>query len=190
MSGTDTIAWTPRHVQALRQAQFTPARHGYRRDDVERYLDHVEVLMRRGRAVRPPSAGTFRRSLFAPAYDVHRVDALTAAVQEWQAQAGAPAAAPSPATPRRSQREPLRWTHQQQDWVRESQFPAGTGGRAYDREEVDSFLDEVLAAMTKGEPLPDATSALFHTKGLGRSGYAVEAVDDFLDDLAALRPAD
>ena len=84
MTGTDRIAWTSGHVEALRSVRLPRRRGGYRIADVDRYLDHVAALMNAGRPVQAPTAGTFARSWTTAGYDVPHVDALTAAVQRWQ----------------------------------------------------------------------------------------------------------
>lgn len=201
MPQSHSVAWTQGHLDALASAQLPTGRGGYRTEDVDRWLRHVTALMRERQPIQRPTAGTFRRSILGQGYDVHHVDALVAAVDQWQGdliaadqaaqRAGTHEADPDPQPVLRGDREPmkLRWTARQRDWVRETIFPARRGKWAYEMAEVDNFLDEVLTAMTKGEPLPPVESAKFMVCGATHTGYDARAVDEFLDQVIRLRPA-
>ena len=71
--------------------------------------------------------------------------------------------------------------------VEATTFPPGRRGARYDEVEVDDFLSELVARMRAGTLQVDfVRSASFGTaKGLGRSGYAPEAVDLLLADVVA-----
>lgn len=192
------VEWSQGHVDALVGARLPTSRGGYRVEDVDRWLQHVSALMRARRPVEKPTAATFRRQFLGHGYDVHHVDALVAAVVGWQDDVVAASHGQAvqtsegqPAEPVRRSRPPTRldWTVRQRDWVRETAFPARRGKWAYTMEEVDNFLDEVLTAMTKGEPLPPIESAKFLVCGPLRTGYDARAVDEFLDQVVRLRPA-
>lgn len=207
MSVTNAVPWTDGHLDAFAGVRLPNARHGYRTDDVDRWLQHTAALMRVGRPVEAPASGSFRRSGLGQGYDVHHVDVLVSTVAGWQdelvtaqqaeqdAAAPEPAAADAPADPPANRSRPVRvdrklnWTVQQRDWVRETIFPSRTGKWAYDCEEVDNFLDRVLTAMTTGHALPPIESARFLVCGRLQRGYDARAVDDFLDQILRLRPA-
>lgn len=194
MSATNIVSWNQGHLDALASAQLPRGRGGYRPEDVDRWLDHAAALMRTEQRVEPPGAGTFRKVRLGEGYDVLHVDALVVAVARWQQEVletDRLAAQPPPPEPvrRRSAVVRLNWTVQQRDWVRETEFPTRSGKWAYEMDEVDSFLDEVLTAMTKGESLPAIERARFTLcRRLGR-GYDAPAVDDFLEQITRLRPA-
>lgn len=188
--------WTPDHIARVEEPRLPrQSRGGYVIEDVQRQLDRIAGLMRTGRPVPPISTAAFRRARFSEGYAPAAVHALLAHVAGWQremdeqareqAHEVEQAAEAAPADDERK----LNWTRQQQVWVREMLFARRTGGRAYAVDEVDDFLDRVLLAMAKGEPLPDVQTALFYSPRFGRGGYDAIAVDHFLDQLTRLRPA-
>lgn len=181
------MPWTREHVATVRRAPLSKQRGGYNCDDVDRYLQHVVALMRAGREV--PSAPTsgLRRSPLKQGYSPAAVEALFGHIADWQTELAAPKRAPAEAMAAAVPERPY-WTPQQLDWVRESNFRPARGKRGYAEDEVDSFLDRVLIAMTKGEELPDIDSVRFYPPRAGRAGYEALAVDKFLDDLKRLRP--
>ena len=158
--------------------------------DVQRQLDRVVSLMRAQQPV--PAIGTvgLRSARFREGYSPDSVTALFDNIAEWQRQLsiqrevrdvdGAEAAAPANGR--------LSWSRQQQVWVREITFQSTRFGAAYETDQVDDFLDNVLRAMGNGEPLPDIKSAQFHMARAGRGGYDAAAVDHFLDQLERIRP--
>lgn len=189
-----SLPWSVDQIAAVRTATFPMQRGGYAVEDVERQLDRIALNMERGGLV-PEVAGTaLRRVPFFPGAAVDSVDGLLRQVRIWQEElvAELPQEQPSP-TPQEPSRAPqgpprLRWTAQQVDWVRDSRFSTKSGRRAYVEHEVDDFLDKVLVAMGHGDPLPDIESVLFYPPRRGSRGYDALQVDEFLDQLARLRP--
>lgn len=184
-----SVPWTPEHVATVTRARLTKQRGGYNVDDVDRCLKHVVALMRAGREVPPQSVSALRQSPWRPGYSTEAVAALFTHIATWQQELQAVEDARTHSVePGLQQSHRLYWTPQQMDWVRESYFRPARGKRGYAEDEVDSFLDEVLLAMGKGEQLPDIDSVRFYPPRAGRSGYEAISVDKFLDDLARLRP--
>ncbi|WP_460468482.1 DivIVA domain-containing protein [Calidifontibacter terrae] len=184
------VAWTPDHIATVRQAQLPVRRGGYHPDDVDRWIDHVVALMNAGREV-PTAASGLRRTGLREGYSVEAVDALFGHIAGWQQElrAAQTMQAETVRSPVAAVTKPVReWTPQQMDWVRESNFRPARGKRGYAEGEVDSFLDDVLLAMGKGEELPDVDSVRFYPPRAGRSGYEALSVDRFLDELKRLRP--
>jgi DivIVA domain len=158
--------------------------------DVQRQLDRVVSLMRAQQPV--PAIGTvgLRSARFREGYSPESVTALFDNIAEWQRQLNIrhevndvdSAEATAPENGR------LNWSRQQQVWVREITFQSTRFGSAYETDQVDDFLDNVLRAMGNGESLPDIKSAQFHMARAGRGGYDAAAVDHFLDQLERIRP--
>lgn len=197
MSGTAEISWTTDHIDRVEQADLpTQERGGYVEEDVRRQLARIVALMHAHQPVPPINTGALRRSKLRPGYAPGPVEALFANVAQWQQHLHRDGDTGSPATPASArgrqappdEPEKLKWTRQQQVWVREMEFPSARR-HAYEVSEVDDFLDSVLVAMAKGEPLPDVHSAQFYMTRMARSGYECAAVDHFLDQVARLRPA-
>ncbi|REF29770.1 DivIVA domain-containing protein [Calidifontibacter indicus] len=181
------MPWTQDHVTTVRKARLSKQRGGYQCDDVDRYLEHAVALMRAGREVPAAPVTGLRRSTWREGYSTDAVEALFSHIAGWQADlladTGSQATTTGVLAPKR-----MYWTPQQLDWVRESNFRPARGKRGYAEDEVDSFLDTVLIAMTKGEELPDIDTVRFFPPRVGRTGYEALAVDKFLDDLKRLRP--
>lgn len=184
--------WTAEHIARVEKPMLTTQpRGGYVTVDVQRQLDRVLSLMRTQQPV--PAIGTvgLRIARFREGYSPESVTALFDNIAEWQRQLNiqdevrADDAAGQAAAPRSNR---LTWTRQQQVWVREITFHSTRFGSAYETDQVDDFLDNVLRAMGNGEPLPDIKSAQFHMARAGRGGYDAAAVDHFLDQLERIRP--
>ncbi|HWC23162.1 MAG TPA: DivIVA domain-containing protein [Flexivirga sp.] len=159
--------------------------------DVQRQLDRVVSLMRAQQPVPPIGTVGLRNARFREGYSPESVTALFDNIAEWQRQlniqheiheveSGEAAATP--------ESDRLKWSRQQQVWVREITFHSTRFGPAYETDQVDDFLDNVLRAMGNGERLPDIKSAQFHMARAGRGGYDAAAVDHFLDQLERIRP--
>lgn len=183
--------WTADHISRVENPTLTTQpRGGYVMADVQRQLDRVLSLMRAQQPV--PAIGTvgLRRARFREGYTPESVTALFDNIAEWQRQLTIQQEtrdldAPEQQVPDRGR---LTWSRQQQVWVREITFAATRFGSAYETDQVDDFLDNVLRAMGNGEPLPDIRSAQFHMSRAGRGGYDAAAVDHFLDQLERIRP--
>lgn len=158
--------------------------------DVQRQLDRVVSLMRTQQPVPPIGTVGLRTAHFREGYSPDSVTALFDNIAQWQRQLdgqqeahnGDTAATAAPESNR------LEWSRQQQVWVREITFQSTRFGSAYETDQVDDFLDNVLRAMGNGERLPDIQSAQFHMARAGRGGYDAAAVDHFLDQLERIRP--
>ncbi len=160
--------------------------------DVDRQLQRVIALMRAGQPVPPVAPTALRRTRVREGYAPEQVEELLDRVASWQRELDRETRPAEPARePQRAGAAPQRllWTRQQQDWVRETLFAGRTGSRSYAVDDVDDFLDQVLVAMAKGEPLPDIVSVKFYPPRFGKSGYDALQVDEFLDQLGTLRPA-
>jgi DivIVA domain-containing protein len=159
--------------------------------DVQRQLDRVVSLMRAQQPV--PAIGTvgLRSARLREGYSPESVAALFDNIAEWQRQLNIQqevrGVAPGGETTVRDSGR-LTWSRQQQVWVREITFHSTRFGSAYETDQVDDFLDNVLRAMGNGEPLPNIKSAQFHMARAGRGGYDAAAVDHFLDQLERIRP--
>ncbi|TWP37925.1 DivIVA domain-containing protein [Leekyejoonella antrihumi] len=192
--------WTQQHIEYVEHVDLARQRGGYLADDVDRQLRRVVTLMRAGKPVPQVAATALRRTRLREGYVPARVEAVFDQVVSWQHKFDAiqlpepsapgvrPAAGTQSAAPV-AQGGGLKWTRQQQEWVRESTFTKRSGSRAYVTAEVDDFLDKVLVAMAKGEPLPEIASVQFYPPRFGTSGYDAVVVDEFLDQLGSLRPA-
>lgn len=190
--------WTSQHIEYVEHATLPRQRGGYVTGDVDRQLQRILALMKAGRQVPQIAPTALRRTRIREGYTPEKVEALMDQLMAWQREldqvrrAEEPAAAPTPSRPSAPVPRPterLRWTRQQQEWVRESTFTLKGGSRSYEADEVDDFLDRVLVAMAKGEPLPDIESVKFYPPRFAKSGYDAIMVDEFLDQLASLRPA-
>ncbi|WP_188836991.1 DivIVA domain-containing protein [Flexivirga endophytica] len=158
--------------------------------DVQRQLDRVVSLMRAQQPV--PAIGTvgLRRARFKEGYTPESVTALFDNIAEWQRQLNIQHEVydVDTADQQSDDRSRLKWSREQQVWVREIAFTTTRFGSAYEVDQVDDFLDNVLRAMGNGEPLPNIQSAQFHMARTGRGGYDAAAVDHFLDQLERIRP--
>jgi len=181
--------WTADHISRVENPVLTvQQRGGYMAADVKRQLDRVLSLMRSGQPVPPISTAGLRQARFREGYSPESVKALFDNIAEWQRQLDLqqrPDDAEGPATEAESR---LTWSREQQVWVREITFVSTRFGSAYETDQVDDFLDNVLRAMANGEPLPDINGAKFHMARPGRGGYDAAAVDHFLDQLERIRP--
>jgi len=183
--------WTPQHIDWVEHADLPRQRGGYLMDDVDRQLRRLTALMRAEKSVPQVPSTALRRTHLREGYAPAAVEAVFDRIASWQQELDAVqrGGEPEAAARTRPPEQGLKWTRQQQEWVRESTFTRRSGSRAYAMDEVDDFLDKVLLAMAKGEPLPDIESVQFYPPRFGTSGYDAMVVDEFLDQLATLRPA-
>jgi DivIVA domain-containing protein len=79
------------------------------------------------------------------------------------------------------------WFEEQAARVERARFRSGRLGMGYNEDEVDAFLDRVVATLRRATDAPltpaDVRDAKFSTVLL-RPGYAIGEVDEFLSDLA------
>lgn len=169
---------------------ITQPRGGYVMADVQRQLDRVVSLMRTQQPVPPIGTVGLRRAKFREGYSPASVTALFDNIAQWQRQLDSQhdAADVDADEPAALESDRLEWSRQQQVWVREITFQSTRFGSAYETDQVDDFLDNVLRAMGNGESLPNIQSAQFHMARAGRGGYDAAAVDHFLDQLERIRP--
>lgn len=76
----------------------------------------------------------------------------------------------------------MEWTDQHIDTVRQAQFPRQRGG--YSEDDVDTFLEHVVACMRAGLQIPDPVLTAFPATPL-RQGYDRQRVDGLLFVLGA-----
>jgi len=181
--------WTADHIARVENPVLSvQQRGGYVMADVKRQLDRVLSLMRAGQPVPAVSTAGLRRARFREGYTPESVTALFDNIAEWQRQLNLRQETEDVDGPPAPAEQGLTWTREQQVWVREITFVSTRFGSAYETDQVDDFLDNVLRAMANGEPLPDIRSAQFHMARPGRGGYDAAAVDHFLDQLERIRP--
>lgn len=181
--------WTADHIARVEHPVLSvQQRGGYLIADVERQLDRVLSLMRAGQPVPVLSTAGLRRARFREGYTPESVKALFDNIAEWQRQLNLQQETEDVQDSSTPAAQGLTWTREQQVWVREITFTSRHFGAAYETDQVDDFLDNVLRAMAAGEPLPDVRSAQFHMARPGHAGYDAAAVDHFLDQLERIRP--
>lgn len=154
-------------------------RKGYHRRQVDAFLDHVEVLL--GGLFPPPTAAEIRQAgfeLVRHGYAIGEVDAYLDSLEEKVLTAqGARSGRRGKADPGREAaflREELSAPYMKR-------FPrSGTLRRGYQVDDVDEFVDRIVAALDGGEPvtLDEARQVPFRPK---RGGYREDAVDDAMD---------
>ncbi len=184
--------WTRQHVEYVEKARLTRKRGGFVVADVDRQLQRVIALMRAGQPVPQVAPTALRRTHLREGYAPDQVQALLDRIGSWQRELDRETQESEAVRVQQSGGQAPRrllWTRQQQDWVRETLFAGRTGSRSYAVDDVDDFLDQVLVAMAKGDPLPDIVSVKFYPPRFGKSGYDAIQVDEFLDQLGTLRPA-
>ncbi|GAA4218153.1 hypothetical protein GCM10023075_00260 [Streptosporangium album] len=161
-------------------------RAGYDPDQVDALVRRIEGALGRGAPDGEPitadeiRAARFRTKLGG--YHEVAVDfalqAFIVAVENRSAEGGGPVA---------SRAEPSAEEHAAR--IERAAFRAGRLGMGYDEDQVDTFLDRVVATLrgTTDRPVTpgDVRSARFATVIL-KPGYAVREVDTFLADLAGV----
>jgi DivIVA domain-containing protein len=160
---------------------------GYRREQVDGWLNRVETAMRLADGVPTISSAEVRRvgfDLVRRGYDVAAVDAHLDRLEELAvaAEADAEVSVGRLADSVAGVRDADRLVHDLQapDGERFAHAPLLT--RGYDPRDVDAFVEEVLLpGLTGAAPLPDVDqvrSVVFRAR---RGGYDEGAVDDALD---------
>ncbi len=154
-------------------------RRGYHCGQVEAFLNHVEVSLRG--VFPPPTPAEIRQAgfeLVRHGYDIAEVDAhldaLEGEAELTQGAAGGRRGRADPASDARYLRDELS-----ADYMK--RFPrAGTLRRGYHLEDVDEFVDRVVAALDGQATLTleEVREAPFRSR---RGGYREDAVDEAMD---------
>jgi DivIVA domain-containing protein len=162
-------------------------RRGYHRKQVDAFLATVEVSLQGN--FPPIAASEIRRAGFELVRHGYVVAAVDAHLDELEEQV---LVVESAAAGRRGLTDPdsdVQFLRDQLDKPHLRRFPkAGTLHRGYDRDEVDAFVDLVLAridALTDSHPTENGELTVEVVRSAGfkprRGGYAEEAVDETLD---------
>jgi DivIVA domain-containing protein len=159
-------------------------RKGYHRRQVDAFLNQVEVAL--GGAMPPPAAAEVRQAgfeLVRGGYDTTAVDQALDALEERVI------TAQGLTTGRRGRFDPAS----EAEFLRSElsvpymkRFPrAGAMRRGYDVDDVDDFLDHVVASLDGGAQLTveQVRAAAFRPR---RGGYREDAVDETLDRVVEL----
>ena len=154
-------------------------RRGYHCRQVDAFLNHVEVSL--GGVFPPPTASEVRQAgfeLVRHGYDVEEVDAHLDALEEKvvvaQGMTSGRRGRPDPASEAAYLREQLT-----ADYMR--RFPrAGAFQRGYRVDDVDEFVDRVVAALDGQDSLSLDEVRQVPFRGQ-RGGYREDAVDDAMD---------
>lgn len=165
-------------------------RSGYDPAEVDALIARIESTLGRGsRAVEPVTADDVRRATFHArrgGYQETAVDfALEAFVVALETQAKRPVR-PAPAQPTG---EMLReeWFETQAARVERVAFRPGRMGTGYNEDEIDAFLDRIVATLRGTTDFPvtakEVREARFATV-VFRSGYLISDVDTFLAGIA------
>lgn len=191
------MPWSPEQIAVVERAVFAPAVvGGYHPEDAERLRVRALTAMRAGKPLPNLDAMALRRT---PRQGVSaaQVDGLLTTLSVWAATTPVENPADAERRARDEEREAVarpqdeagfRWSHEQMDHVREKKFTlVGRASTSYSEHDVDDYLDSVVIAMRRGLELPDPRYARFDSAGL-RRGYDPKEVDDFLDEIAGMRP--
>jgi DivIVA domain-containing protein len=162
-------------------------RRGYHRKQVDAFLATVEVSLQGN--LPPIAASEIRRAGFELVRHGYVVAAVDAFLDELEERV---LVVESAAVGRRGHTDPdsdAQFLRNQLDEPHMRRFPrAGMLVRGYDLDEVDEFVDRVLAridALKDGPAIEDGALTVEGVRGVGfkprRGGYAEEAVDETLD---------
>lgn len=189
------MSWSPQQIACVDAVRFEPCAVGYVREDVERMRRRAALAMRAGRSLPDVDAMVLRRTVRG-GVSVEQVDGLRTVLAVWRRTT--PVDDPQQVAHRMKEAELATlaggrgtsrpWSSRQMDVIRDVRF--GVLGRtvtSYDEGDVDDYLDAVIAALRDGTELPDPAQARFRSSGL-RRGYDPREVDDFLDEIARMRP--
>lgn len=172
----------------MRAGQFPRTgrlRKGYHRSQVDAFLSQIEVALSGG--LPPPTAAEVRRAgfeLVRRGYDTTAVDEALDALEERvlvaQAMAGGRRGRVDPASEVAFLKGELTAPYMRR-------FPrASAWRRGYDIDDVDDFIDHLVATLDAAEPatsVEDVRSAPFRPR---RGGYREDAVDEMLDRVVEL----
>jgi len=172
-------------MRALRFPRCGRLHRGYHRKQVDAFVNDVELAL--GGALPSPTAAEIRRAGFELArggYDTSAVDEALDALEERVL------AAQGQTAGRRGRHDPagevdFLTTELTSPYMK--RFPrAGALRRGYDVDEVDEFVDVVLAGLDASPPalsIEDVRCAPFRPR---RGGYREDAVDEMLDRVVEL----
>ncbi|MFI6299594.1 DivIVA domain-containing protein [Nonomuraea sp. NPDC050790] len=165
-------------------------RSGYDPVDVDSLISRIEATLGRGgRELAPVTADEVRRATFRArrgGYNETAVDfALEAFVVALETRAKTPVALAMTEPTGEMLRE--EWFETQAARVERVAFRSGRMGTGYNEDEIDAFLDRIVATLrgTTDNPLTgqDVRDAKFATV-LVRPGYLIADVDSFLAGIA------
>jgi DivIVA domain-containing protein len=172
----------------MKHTRFPRARRlrkGYHRRQVDAFLDHIDVAL--SGALPPPTAAEVRRAgfeLVRRGYDTVAVDSALDALEERVL------AAQEQAAGRRGKKDPgseIAFLTGELTAPYMKRFPrAGTFRRGYSIDDVDDFVDHLVAGLdVAGTPprVEDVRVVPFRPQ---RGGYREDAVDEMLDRVVEL----
>ncbi|GAA5062942.1 DivIVA domain-containing protein [Thermocatellispora tengchongensis] len=186
--GRGTLEGPPVTADEIRAAKFRGRLGGYNETAVDYALDaFIVAIETRGRETTPPAPSAV--STASPG--VPGVRARRAVIAPIDVPAGRFDPAVLEAGPEPDGGEPLAeaWFETQAARVERAAFRAGRLGMGYDEDEVDAFLDRIVATLrgTTEHPVTaeEVRTARFPTV-LFRPGYLISEVDGFLADIAGV----
>lgn len=153
---------------------------GYHAGDVDAFLGKIVETLKRGGQPDPDQVrrAQFRTTRLRPGYDKRRVDALLDGAEQRLRSRGStsfgdqPESAPGSAAAHLMER------------IKNARFRVIRRAAGYDEQDVDTFLDKIVAALSRGEPLTPAQAggAQFRITRM-RPGYVQQDVDDLLEQI-------
>ncbi|MFI6500820.1 DivIVA domain-containing protein [Nonomuraea typhae] len=165
-------------------------RSGYDPVDVDALISRIEsTLGRGGRDLDPVSADEVRRATFRARRGGYNETAVDFALEAFVVALETRTKTPVPLAMTEPTGEMLReeWFETQAARVERVAFRSGRMGTGYNEDEIDAFLDRVVATLrgTTDNPLTgqDVREAKFSTVLL-RPGYLIADVDSFLAGIA------
>ena len=171
----------------LRDVRFTPVRirEGYDMGEVDQFLDELEAAARRGSGLAAlVSTASFTRVKFREGYEIGEVDQfLQRMATVTVTSPPEPASAPSAVRGSSSSAWGIRTL------VDRIRFAPVRVREGYDMAEVDDFLERVVQAADRGEPVAPLVDRVEFTRVRVREGYEIGEVDHFLNQLKGGVPA-
>lgn len=171
--GNDLIGWL-----ATARLQLQPARRhpGYDTRDVDAFLGSIDAALKRGEQPDPERASMaqFRTARVRSGYDRQSVDALLDELQQRLRGADVPSG---------QTQTPYSSADGLMQRIRSARFGV-TRGPGYDEEDVDTFLERIVATLARGGPLTAAEvrGAQFRITRI-RPGYVQQDVDNLLEQI-------
>jgi DivIVA domain-containing protein len=166
-------------VSHKRFPRVSRLRKGYHRRQVDAFLNHVEVAL--GGALPPPAAGEIRQVGFEMVHGGYEPGAVDRALDVLEERVVAAQGLTSGRRGRVDLAGEAEFLRGELAAAYMQRFPrAATLRRGYDVDDVDDFVDRLLAALS-GEgrlTVEDVRSASFRPR---RGGYREDAVDEVLD---------
>lgn len=172
-----------RIARTLTTVVFTPTRlrEGYDIDEVDRFIDQVIVMVKAGEPrediERFIDATAIEKTRVRTGYDIHEVDEFFTKIR-------AALAVPfDPKTPRSVASSPKETTRLV-TMIENVRFQQTKYSSGYDQDDVDDFLDSLIAAVKRGKRGSDIETFIAGAKfnlAKFREGYDMDEVDEFLD---------